>query len=128
MRRLNVPASRNGLPLAGMRPPAGGQAPVGYSTPTILPQSIPVFAPIRARWGVNYPASQTPPPATLPINTGQVSPVRGPVAGVSEIRPIRLAPPKLPTGPVPLAPPSGTRSGTPRSGGGIRITRPGRLG
>ena len=125
MAGLNVPASRNGLPVQGIR----GKAPLGTRP---MPQK-PVKQGGYTRTMIREIAgTETAPPAVLLVNTGRVSPVRGPVSGVSEIRSIRVAGrPGAPAGPQPTVAPAAapgaqavatpvTRAGAPRSGGATR--------
>ena len=128
MAGLNVPASRNGLPVQAIR----GRAPSGHIWPT-------TYAPRKPKQGGytrtmirEIAGTETAPPAVLLINTGRVSPVRGPISGVSEIRSIRVAGrPGAPAGPQPTVAPAAapgaqavatpvTRAGAPRSGGATR--------
>jgi hypothetical protein len=84
MSGYNVPASRNGLPL----PVARGVKPVGpahfqgMKGPTTSPPTFGIPS-----WSKNF----LPPAATLAVNVGPVSAVRGQAGGVSEIRPVAVS-------------------------------------
>jgi hypothetical protein len=112
---LNVPANRNALP----KPIMSGQKPVYSNVP--LPSAPSTMAGLHQGVAKQVLGNWTPPPATLPVNTGKVPPVRstGPVAGVGDIRKLSLSRRggKVP-GPIPGSyGPTGGTAGGPGGGG-----------